>query len=326
MKDNAMRFLPLPFFLLALYSCNTSAPAANPDCEGGASGQITATAQFSPGNPQRHDLVVTGTAADDRGLAIRSVTVSGVLATNTGFNFSTWTATVPAATLAAQADSSGQTTISVVAVDSCGATVNAYTSPAFAVDLTPGIRVDSLQITLTPPGGEAFIPANGSIPASLRITANPEAAGAVVAVSASIGTIDGAVGGTVVLSGDGHTMPAAASLLYQSTKSGNALVTASAKDQTATAAVLVAGPPLILPISATVGIGQKLTVTAISDGSVDSCAFTATPGLAVSSTQVSPTRIDITVDATKASAGDVATGTCRDAFGQQSSVASYSVP
>ncbi|HZS38907.1 MAG TPA: hypothetical protein VFF06_18870 [Polyangia bacterium] len=312
-------------FALLLTGCDT--PPSTPKCPADKSmAQIVGTAQFTtPQTPLDSDLVVTGTAQHQQGLAIRQVLAEGVEATNTGFNFSTWTVTVPVATLAASAVM-GQTTLVVNAVDSCDATAQIFRSMPFAVTVTPGIRVTQLDATITPPDTQGFIPSNNTIPAVLQITANPEAAGAVAQVGASIGTIQGAPSGTVTLSGDGK-MPASASLLFVSNKAGNALITVSAGNLTRARPVLVADAPNLIPASATLGAGQQLTVSALSQGNVQSCQIsTGGAGLTATATKMSETRTDIAIKAAATAASGTALQViCLDAFGQQSSPGVYTV-
>ncbi len=313
--------------LVASAGCDT--PPSEPSCPLSTVADVSGMVMFSlpPVQPLSGDLVVTGSAQHNRGFAIRQVLVNGVEATNSGFNFSSWTVTVPIATLAADADMTGAVTLRAQAVDSCGATKQFFQSPPFAVTLTPGIRIQQIQLKVTPPDSQDFIPANGTIPATVLLTANPEAAGATVNLSTSIGSLEGVVANAVTLAGDGKMQPATASLLFTSGKAGNALITAAAQSQTAVATVLVADPPLLVPASASMAAGQEITVSALSEGNVTRCDATSSLDFVTTTTNVSPAHVDIVIQAAKmANSGGAVKITCVDAFGQASLPGVYSIP
>jgi hypothetical protein len=204
------------------------------------------------------------------------------------------------------------------------------TSPAATFTVANLPRVDQLAFASPAiPGNAGYLPADGLIPAVLQLTANAEAAGAIVHIAPSFGTVDGLAARDVVLSGNG-TGPSSASVLYTSSIAGTAVITASAGSRTAVLSLRVAGPPQMLPGTFTLAAGQSSLVSVDTQGTLDTCQATPVSGLSVTSGGrdlfAGPTALtdgngdghpDITVEAASVLTGPVSTTiTCRDVFGQ----------
>ena len=320
-----MRNAVIGIVLLLAVGCDSD--PAEPSCnvEGTITGGVIAgpTDQLVDKN-----LLVRGVATHSEGLTIRRVLVAGIAATNDGFNFDNWSATIPIDTLAGMARTSTPVTIHVAAVDACERTLE-IASFMVNVDPTPGVRLTSLVITSEISGGLDYIPGSGSVPAILTITGNADAAHAAVTLSASTGSFTGAPGNQVTLQGDG-TGPATATVLYAATTptSQAVLITASAKGQLAQTAVRVAGPPTLLPGSATLAPGQGVAVSVATQGTIQACQATPARGLTITSggdLMATPGGVDtngdhlIDIDV-KADAAITSTTsstiTCRDPYGQ----------
>ncbi|MCA9622445.1 MAG: hypothetical protein KC731_25660, partial [Myxococcales bacterium] len=149
--------------------------------------------------PVTEALVVTGGVVHKRGFAVHRVTVLDEAAENVEFNFTRWSATLSAETLKARRNGDGMLTVDATAVDTCGneqsadVTIKLVEPVASLAFAEPGI-----------PGGESFLPADGTTPATLELTANAEAAGATVSLQVSGGGLfPGLSSNDVVLSGDG---------------------------------------------------------------------------------------------------------------------------
>jgi hypothetical protein len=315
--------LPLPALLtLTAAGCGDSPPSVDPVCNGKVDIVVL---QGNTDNVVRSDLLVSGTATHSSNLAIRNMTVGGVAANKDRFNFDAWSATVPFRTLQSLVpDPGGTVTVPVVATDACSAEF----STSFPVKLD--LPLEKLTLTRAYPDGEGYVPASGKFPASLTITANAQAAGAKVTLSASEGgTFDGALDGLVTLSGDGTT-DATATAFFTSTKPGTAFVTASAGDNhTAPIDIVVAGPPSMFPSSQTLAPKQSIRVTVDTDGRVESCQATPVLGITVKSggkdLMATPAasddnndgKVDIDITAADMLSGAVTvTVACRDPFGQ----------
>jgi hypothetical protein len=84
---------------------------------------ITLTAAPATLAPAADSVAVRGTAAIGEGLAIRRVTVDGIDATATSFNFAGWSATLPAAALRPRVANPAvdeKIAVAVTAADACG--------------------------------------------------------------------------------------------------------------------------------------------------------------------------------------------------------------
>lgn len=267
---------------LLLAACGTYVDPQSLDCS--VDSDITGSATSAAGTTVVRDtLTVTGTAFHPEGRAIRSVTVGGLPASNTGFNFETWRVDLPIEQLLSlDSDADGSVALTVSAQDACDHPTPQITDPlTILVDRTPGVVVESLDLMATIPSGVSWVPADGSVAATITVTANADAADALVSMSSGGGTLAGLTDGAARLAGDG-TSPATASLLFTSTTPGTALITASADGVLDSVTVLVAGPPELVPGTQPSGVylspGQSLPVTVWTDGEVDWCtAYGASP-------------------------------------------------
>lgn len=255
---------------------------STPAC-GATAADVTGVVSAPVNGIVRTDLVVTGTASHPGGLAIRAVTVAGVAATNTGFNFSTWSVTVPIGVLVAEATPTaedpdvGTASIIADASDACEQTDTIDEIVGVQVDLTPVSEVEELSLALVTalPDGVAYLPSDGSYPVMLQVTANADAVGASVNLTASAGTFSGAdATGAVVLGGDG-VAAATANVQYSAAGDGPVLLYASADDQIAALALSAAGTPTLVPSNGELLAGQSTQVTALSDGTIARCIATA---------------------------------------------------
>lgn len=268
--------------LLAMLGCRDPLPTL--ECDG-----ATVTGRVSAGPTDAlvvSDLLVRGTAVHATGLAIRTVVIGDVPATATSTNFATWEATLPIAVLVASADDAdgdgvGALSLQPEATEVCGGNAGAAPIPfgeAFSVevDLTPGVVVERVDLTLTPTD---VVPANGNVVAVATITANPEAAGAEVALEASLGRFAGDID-RVTLGGNGES-DATAMVGFEADPAdvGTALLVASSEGLVDSETVIVAGPPELTPATAQLDPGEDQVVTVSAAGGLASCfAVTATPG------------------------------------------------
>lgn len=324
------------FLLLALLpACGDSDSAETPDatsrCSAATAGQVTGTIISGPtARIVRSEIVVRGTASHSEGRAIRNIRVAGVRATNDEFNFGAWSVTLPISLLATLEGSEGdadRVTIEVVAEDSCDSEF-AIDSFDITVDRTPEVVVERLDLAVGYPTADNYLPASGQVPGTLTITANPDATGAVVDLSSASGTFTGTQGGKATLGGDG-TSDATVTVLFSSDTAGELLVTATAEGEVGAAVVRVAGPPSLVPSSATLGAGQEIPVVVLTEGAVPTCQATPAQELTVESgganLMEAPAGTDTTGDGKvdiQVSAADTLTAatettiTCSDPFGQ----------
>lgn len=316
--------------LALLAACD--APDVTRDCDqsdGVITGHVTSG---QTGEIVDADVTVRGTATQSNGHVIRRVSVAGISAKNDGFNFEQWSAVVPIGVLAGLPDAGGKVNVAVAAVDGCDQSY-ALDNFLLAVDRTPGVRVERLALAAAFPGAEQadeqFLPASGAASALITITANPDARGAAVELTASSGTFEGVTNGTVNLAGDG-TRDATATVLFTPTKAETAVLSAHAKAVTSSPlAIRVAGPPTLVPAGAELAVDTSLTVTVFTDGKVASCQATPATGITVKSGDADlmaraaandsngDNRVDFTVHAV--TAGASTTVACRDRYGQEAS-------
>lgn len=317
------------FCLLLCMACACGDLSLSPDqdleevCQDD-SAAITVEATAGGGEAVNQDLPVQGVASHADNIAIREILVAGIPARNDGFNFKSWSALVPLQTLKGlRVKDSDTVPLPITARDACGKEASA----SFEVRL--GVPVQRLDMAADYPGDEMFLPADGTTALALTITAEPEAAGAQVKLEATEGaSFAGVVEGSVTLSGDKKS-PASASVLFTAKTEGLTVITASVDKATRILPVRVAGPPSLLPPSATLAPGQTITVTADSDGRVRDCQAAPAAGVSVTSggrdLMATPAAVDesgdgnpdIKIAAAKDVAGQVSvTVTCRDPFGQ----------
>lgn len=346
MRD-IIRGLALVALSGAVVACEL--PASEVACEGVSpvEGEIT-LGPVAQGELVRGDLLVRGRAEHPDGLTVRRVEVAGITASSgvgldedgtraDGFNFSSWEARVPFDQLQALAAQRGNglALVLVEATDACDVTTT-LGSFEVALDPTPDVEVTSLAMSVEVPGfnedGAApYLPVEGNQVALLTLTGNAKAAGADVALDASLGEFEGAElssdGGasTVTLRGDGEG-PATASVFFSSTQPGTALITAAAADQLAQSSVVVSGAPTLIPSQATLRPGQRLQVTILTDGLLSGCRAEPVAGADVTSgagslefdDAVTGGTFEVVVDEEGVEAPFNVRVVCFDAYGQSS--------
>lgn len=133
--------IPVPLLLVACAGNaddRTNELATQVDCHDSAKTDVGLTIDSGPGKqPSDQDVRVTGEATQANGLTIRQVIVQGINASNDGFNYSTWSATVPIATLLAQQNDQGQVSLTVKAIDACGQTKSVPVAIQLVAPATP---------------------------------------------------------------------------------------------------------------------------------------------------------------------------------------------
>lgn len=302
------------------------APPTTADCEAASPADLTGTA--SSGErlaPVDSALTIEGTAAQAGGLAIRTVQVGGVTGSATAFNYGQWSAEVPWEVLSDLAGEGSEATLPVVLRDACDQE-RTVAELVVAVSPIPGGEVTRLDVEVDLPGNLGWLPADGRTPALVRLVANPQARGTAVDLAVSLGDLDGAAGAR--LSGDG-TSDADLQLLFTSDQAGSALLTATADDRLITQTIRVAGPPSVDPAIVDVQPGERVSLTARSEGAVRACTADTDPGIAVTSGGIDLTRGEAAVDsngdghpdvlveaAFDAASGATAVVRCVDPFGQ----------
>jgi hypothetical protein len=308
--------------VILLLSACVDEPAAKCTLPEMVKGQIIVGA---PLKPIVADFTVRGTIDVPADRTIYGVDVAGIPATNGSTNFNSWSVVVPLPLLIQNADADGKLTLKARATSNCGGDPIEVGTLDLEVDLVPSIQVTELKLTTTLPNGQTYLPATKPVSAVITVTGNATAAGAVVTLTPSSGTVSPA---SVTLSGDGMAA-SSATVLFSSTTEGVAVVSASAKGQTAVATVPVAGAPALTPAGGVLPLGSTTHVTVLTTGKIDTCQASPSPGLTVfSGTQNlmvqaggidtnSDTRIDMDVSAGGTRTDPMQTTiTCRDVFGQ----------
>ena len=124
---SSMKLLALLALALAPASCSDVDLDAEIDDDGCAPGAdralVTLTAAQATLAPGAETVVVRGTAAIGSGIAIRRVTVDGLDATATSFNFAGWSASLPASAIrprVADPAVDEKIAVAVTAADACG--------------------------------------------------------------------------------------------------------------------------------------------------------------------------------------------------------------
>jgi hypothetical protein len=335
-----MRHATIIFALLSFSSCDLSGidlsgPDDLPNCssEGGTI-EVVADQRLSV-TPVTGSILVTGIARHPRGLTIQRLLVGSVPATNTSFNFATWSAELSAAALARlaaspDAGSPEAVVIPIVAFDVCdvGAPRGKATFTA-SVQAAPQTRVTRLRVVRVADGLRPEGTAPLTAPVVLELRANLEASGVSVRLELSPGTsgatfANGAAQTSVTLL-PSDTDEAIARVAVTGREPGTAVITALAGAVAAGVPVRFVGPPRVFPATQSPIPGQRVVVTALSDGEVSQCelspatsaAFTVTgfdaSGVATVGRQTAEFEIVRT-----AATGPGLTVTCRDTFGQSS--------
>ncbi len=259
---------------MARMSAGCEAPVTSADCLNAepVTGEVTLGA---PQEPVQEELLVRGTAQHPSGLAIRTIEVAGIAAQNEGFNFSRWSALVPFDQLAALVGEGGLAQVVVEATDVCGVSAELGRFDV-AVDETPGVVVESLSVSVTIADDAGYIPQSGNVPALLTVEANPEAAGALVQLTASSGAFQSVQEGDVVRLGGDGIEPATATVLFKGDSPGVAVITAAAEGLLAQSFVTVAGAPSFIPAGGDLVAGQGVVVAALTEGVFATCSATPT--------------------------------------------------
>lgn len=284
--------------------------------------------------PTTGNIRVSGTARHPRGLTIRRILVGNVPATNSSFNFATWTAELSAeelARLSSQSDGGvGETVaIPIAAYDPCDVG-NPRGNATLTLQLQSAAqtRVRRLALSRVPdaqvPQGTA--PLNS--PTQMEARTNLEATG--VSIRA---TLD--AGGTGATFADGSTQlvltPTAAETgdavarfaLRGASTPGTVVITLTAGSQAAAAAVRFVGPPAMLPGTSSVAAGQTVRVNVISEGQLRECILSPASSTAFTVDGI-PSTGTVTLTTARAEFGFTATTMpgpsltleCRDTFGQ----------
>jgi len=331
-----MKHLTLNRALLLLAACPALACGEVTPERACSDGTANIHAQVPPivtSKPLEKDLDVSGTIQRPAGVTIYNVWVAGVAASGTGLDFDAFTAKVPydrLSSLAAGTNDAGDpvANIDVTARTNCGVEPLALASFTVPVNLKPGVRVSRLGFDPTLiPNNAGYLPADQTSSATLRLRANPEAAGATVTLTTSSGSFEGVgSGNTVTLSGDGKSDSMAACAFHSDR---DAQISASSMGMAAATAIIVAGAPTLIPSSATLGPGQSTSVTVFTDGKLRTCQASPATSIKVTSGGVDlmatpggkdttgDGRVDIgvAVDSPLA-AGASTTISCLDVFGQ----------
>lgn len=228
-----------------------------------------------PSEPPLADFTLRGTLNVPADVTVYGINVNGAKAVNDGTNFDHWTVTLPLSLLANQAVD-GMVTLAPVVYSNCADAV-ALGTQTIPVDDTPAVAVNAINIAVSYPNGQTFLPATAPVSADLLVTANKEALGATVSLTTTAGML---ASSEVTLTGDGNGM-AAASVRFTSATPGVALVRATAKGRSGSALITVAGPPVFSIASATLQAGNRVTLTANSPGRITRCQATPATGLRV---------------------------------------------
>jgi len=311
----------------ALAACDAMPAPVCTESNGGIAATITVAKTVLPASG---DVVVRGTITAASDITLYKVLVAGIAANNDGFDFDSFDATIPYATLQSLASgSSGKAHLKVTAVTNCSAPGGFLEIGSVDVPVI-GKAVTSLSLTPVTPGTAALTtsPA-GSM--TFELLANPEATGATVVVSTSLGTVNGQQSTTVTLSGDGTAQARAMFVLVaDATKEGTAKVIATAPNtEPKTYAVKTVAPPRFVQ-GAVALVPGTIRISISSSDNIASCTATAAPHVSVMSgpNDLTATNvvtdlnndgrpdIDITTDSSATAPTATTTITCFDTLGQ----------
>lgn len=327
--------------LVCLLSCTEDSEDRNnpfeiPDtevrCEDASSTNITVVVTSGTGQQRLGgDVTLSGTARQSKGLAIRRLTVDGVAVTAGRLNYATWSVVIPAASLG-KVESGPPLELAIEAEDACGSTFSSKETVTLVAPLS------GLDVTVTYPNPEApYLPATGDAQAIVRVSADASAIGAPVTVRSSDPALVflGRENEQVTLQA-AENEKAAAQVLVSGEKAGTYTIEASGEGQSSLETVRIIGPALIFPGQATLGPGDTLDVNVITEGVVQSCQATPSAGITVTSggqnIAITPAADDADGDGSidlTVTTSDMATApasvsvTCRDPFGQVTTVATY---
>lgn len=263
--------MKIVFFLLLGFtvSCVTT-PASSIDdalC-GKLSGQINSP---PPDLIIYQDLKVSGSARQENGLAIRSVTVLDIPATPLSYDFSSWEVTLPFDTLRKN-NVNGKVELKAIATDACGEKKGQAKLDPVTITIDPA-AIASLKkspiLVPTYPGIVKYLPADGSQSASITVVANPEAIGLTLSLTKSIGDF---IPNTselrlVVGTDDQNQKAAVGTFLFRSTMPGFASITAQAQGATpGSITVPVISAPQLAPAGAVLPAGIQINVRVDTKG------------------------------------------------------------
>lgn len=254
------RAISLSLCVLLFVSCEVvelQPPDDQPDCSANGGTIDLIPDQRLSVTPVAGTVLVTGTARHPRGLTIQRIFVGSVPATNTSFNFSTWSAELSAAALARlsaapDAGTPDSVVIPIVAFDVCDVGMpRGVASLTATFQAAPQTRVRRLSVVRTADGlrPEGTAPLN--TPVQLEVRANQEASGVSLRLELAAGT-SGATFGTgltqttvALLASDTDEAVARVAVLGRSP--GTAVVTGLAGAVAASVPIRFIGPPRILP-------------------------------------------------------------------------------
>lgn len=320
--------------LLGLSACAAPFPS-EADCSDATAG---VTGSMIAGVSTGDGLVLSGTAVQPAGLALRAITIAGVDAVprEGTLNFAQWDATVPSSVLAALSPVEGRVTLEAKATDACGRTKTLATLDVAAP--TPN-RIDGLSLDLAYPGDEMFLPATLAIPAMVKVRATGRAVGVEVSLSAPGARFVGGDeegGTTVTLRADGDA--ATGIVWFTSATPGRTAIVATALGAVARATLEVSGAPRFFPAEAEVAAGREHRVEVYSEGRLAKCEALPPEGVSVTyrdenvvgavtleSADARLATFHVSSDSDLADEASVVI-LCRDAFGQSASARIRFVP
>lgn len=289
----------LPLFAALLGAAAVGAPA-------GCTANETSICETSPGLRKvsggitrgKSAVKVTGPVVLEGVLTaepfIDYLLVGGARAENKGTNFSAWSITLSQLDLEQNRDGN-DALIAVKAVDVCG-DAHPIDETRLPIGADPTAPVTGLDLQITIPMGECYLPASGSAAAAVKVVADAEFIGAVVTLSASQGTF--APPGAPLqlpLAADGDM--ASAQVFFSSMTAGTALLVASAQGAAkGPLAVPIAAAPKISGDGATIDRDEPYSVFVSSTGNLASCHAEATHAGEVTLTIADPALGDIDGD------------------------------
>lgn len=189
------------------------------------------------------------------------------------------------------------------------------------------------------------IPSNGAAPGYLMLVADPTDVGVVIALTTTVGTLDGVATENVTLDPPAPALAAgstpvepvcrsadsskaqnttACATLLGAGKSGQAVVTARAPNTAPiVASINVFGPPIIVPSGISLVNGGSATITVTDPGAKGAITCTMTQGVGLT---LAGSGLSYTVSASgMPTSTTTATLTCMDPFAQ-TTVATYTFP
>jgi hypothetical protein len=220
-------------------------------------------------------------------VAIEALTVGGVPvpATAAASNFALWTVDLTRDDLEAnRVDTDAK--LDLVAKTVCGQSTT-LASRLVPIGPSPTVPVTNLELTIEPPQGACYLPADGSAPARVHVSADKAFAFSAVTPAASKGTLSPS--GNVTLNQDG-----AFDLFFTASAPGMAIVTVSSGGVTGDPhAILVAAEPQLAPTGGVAVRGTPYSLYVSSAGNLATCRLEAS----------SPSKVSVTVAEPAALAG-----------------------